>query len=514
MEGIDFNKIRHQFCFVPEEQSYYNKFTKRKIKEQSLRKKIVEVYPELTNRGAIIDDIIEDVRNFGYTPAQFGGEKLSKTEYYIRAFEEIKPSLPLLWYATVSGEDRLYFVNENREVTFSGENSFQNFSNVIRASSYLSTLQNRFETGDLCQEMQSKFRNLDFEAYLRILYDKFKFDKAFKMSKEPPIITHHPTELAYTRFDPDMLQEGKTPTWDQFLARVNYPEILMAWIWSIFEPKNKSRQALWLHGRGNDGKSSVIAALTDFLGKTHCMAIDENTSSQFFFSSVYGKRLVSFGDCKSPRYLAGSKVHSMIGGDYVSIERKGEQSFNGYVHVKLIVASNFFPQIDFSMANETTRLILLKIKQPKEIDTSIDFAKGLRDEKWCFLHKCKQMYDKHCPSHYQIKCPKELWEEMEKDASSEEGNFVSEFIDNFLDFTNEESKTKLSDLNQRIEEVARTRGIDRSKFTRMKRDLSTRLEDDYELTKKKIAFGTKRNGKREIVLGYEGVKVLSGVGDE
>lgn len=500
MDAIDYREALDKFCYVSQQQQFYNKVTGKKIKEASVRKKIQEIYPKLANQGAKLDSIVSEIKNWSYTPEQVMSARERRIAARRSVYEKVKADLPMLWQASVSGENKLFYVNSDREVTFSGQVNYDNFVNIVRgASGYLAFLK---------QVHKAEDERSRFEDFLSYLFREFQFDPEKQLQEEPPIITHDPVEYAYKRFNPDKLQKGETPTWDEFLNRLDFPEQFLAWVWSIFEPKNKGRQILWLQGQGNDGKSTAIQTITDYLGEEHSMPIEEGVGSQFFYSKIYGKRLATFGDCKSPRYIAGSKVHSLVGGDYVSIERKGEQPFSAFVRIKLLIASNLFPQIDFSMPNEYTRLMLIKVGPNKSMDGDIYFKDKLMEEKWQFLYKCKEAYKKHCPADAQIAISEKHFESMKLDCGSEESGFVNNFVSDFLIFE-KGAKVRISDLKQKFDEQARMAGFPENKLGRMKRDLESQL-GQAGVKKAKLRFSSS-GGKSKIERAFKGVKFGSEV---
>jgi len=519
MEAIDYKEALDRFCYVSEKQQFYNKITKKPIKEASLRKKIQELYPNLVNKGAKLDLVVSEIKQWAYTPQQLTSSTPDRSRARSAAYSEVKDYLPMVWRAKVNGENQLFYINGDNEVTFAGQVSFDNFVQIIKgADGYLTYLKEVFESGTSTTTARQVVRMSRFEDYLRMLFQEFQYDPDKQIEEEPPIITHDPVEIAYKRFNPDMLTPGETPTWDQFLSRLDYPEIFLAWVWSIFEPKNLGRQILWMQGEGNDGKSTAIQTITEYLGEEHTMPIQENVNSQFFYSNLYGKRLATFGDCKSPRYIAGSKVHSLVGGDYVSIERKGEQAFSAFIRVKMLIASNLFPQIDFSMPNEYTRLLLIKVKPQESKDGDVYFKQKLSEEKWQFLAKCREMYEKHCPAHAQIAVSEEHFESMQVDCGSDESSYVLDFMDKFLIIDLEENekgsvdaRIRVRDLHQKFDEMCRMNGFSDSKLQRMKRDLASRLRQQG-VEKKKARF--KKGSKSKVEHAYVGVKLKTGDEDE
>jgi hypothetical protein len=177
-----------------------------------------------------------------------------------------------------------------------------------------------------------------------------------------------------------------------------------------------------MHDGGGTGKSSMTGALIDFLGEQHVAAIGKDSlTNQFGFSSIYGKRLIVYGDCKNARILRTEKVHSILGGDTVSIERKNLQPFAGRVYGKLLIGSNIAPEINHEHYNEVSRLIyiplgddddstkkqycllddngnLVRDEEGKYINIGGNLRQLLLQEMEAFLFKCRTDYESLCPN--------------------------------------------------------------------------------------------------------------------
>lgn len=144
------------------------------------------------------------------------------------------------------------------------------------------------------------------------------------MKSEPePFCFDGDDRLCFKRFDWQP-SEGQFPAWEEFLQRLTDRDAFMAFVWSCFDPTNKSRQYLLLRGEGQDGKSAVLGVMHTVFGQAACSvnaaAVKE---ARFFFSSVYGKRLVLYPDCKNARFGMTEIVRTLTAGDPVPIEFKG-----------------------------------------------------------------------------------------------------------------------------------------------------------------------------------------------
>jgi hypothetical protein len=97
----------------------------------------------------------------------------------------------------------------------------------------------------------------------------------------------------------------------------------------------------------------------------------------------------------------------------------------------------------------------------------------------------------------------EHFEEMKLDSSSDESNYVTEFIEKFLVFE-KKKKVRASDLMQKFDEMCRMNGFNDSKLGRMKRDLKAQLLE-RKVEKKKLRFKDPETGNSKVEHGYSGV---------
>lgn len=277
---------------------------------------------------------------------------------------------------------------------------------------------------------------LRLEQFLSELYSRFQFDPSKRLKSEPPPLSWDPAIPAYKQLDKAILRPDPTPTWDQFTSRLDFPDHFKAFVWSIFEPGNKGRQALYLYGAGFDGKSSAFNAIANVLGDRHTMSIDNEKlkNTQFFYGNVHGKRLVLYPDCKVTSVIRHEVIKSLLGNDKVQINRKNRDAFNSSVHVKLMIGSNRYPRIDSADKSERTRLMFLKVSEIKDNRGDHKFEFNLRAEIGPFLWQCEQAYLKLCPTHAEFDLPDEMQSNIREQCNSQDADAIEDFIENRLDF--------------------------------------------------------------------------------
>jgi hypothetical protein len=158
--------------------------------------------------------------------------------------------------------------------------------------------------------------------------------------------------------------EGPYPNWEQFLIRLKSSRcVFMAFVWSIFEERNKSRQYLYLHGDGEDGKSTVIRVIADVFGSAKSSINGNHLSrgDKFLSSQYYGKRVLVYPDCKNSKFGMSEFVRNVTSGDEVPIEFKGKTPFSSSLYLKLLVGSNLRPEISGQNA-DVARLIYIEVE--------------------------------------------------------------------------------------------------------------------------------------------------------
>lgn len=299
----------------------------------------------------------------------------------------------------------------------------------------------------------------------------------------PPVLTNQKGVPALHYIDLEGLDQvqGDTSAWDTFLRKMSHEEgdVFKAFIWSIFDAKNRGRQLLYLMDEGYSGKSAVLAAIHHALGEDLCFALSkESLNNQFAMSKIWDKRLVTNGDCKNAKLIRSQAMHSILGGDLVDVEYKGKDSFSYRLGCKVIVASNVMLEIDASARNEYTRLLPIKINfspeqmvkegvivgdkdgnpvldvfgRPKFIGDQ-KWPELLKQQFWAFLATCKEPYERLCPTHTDIILPDSC---VETTASFDEdsSDILCVLLEKFLTITgSEEDFVRNADMYKAFQEI-------------------------------------------------------------
>lgn len=296
-----------------------------------------------------------------------------------------------------------------------------------------------------------------FRGYLRVQTVAWLSDIRFHLPHEPLTVANAPEKWGFWHFGrhthPEVMQTpGPTPAWDGWLAKLGHPDrarAFRAWVFSVFFAKNKSRQIMWLEGRGGDGKGAVAYAISAFMGDRGVTPIDDNTfTGEFGMASVYGHRLLIHPDCKNARLLSYGAVHRVTGGDTVLVNPKFGHAFRARMDTKLLVMANCPPDMDVYNLHEASRMLYFLVDHDSNgADTSHlvvdkngqiqlkgdpDFGERLLAEMPHFLARGAQDYMELCPTHGNIILPGTMVNDVsDRCASLEQERFEKFYADNF-----------------------------------------------------------------------------------
>lgn len=176
--------------------------------------------------------------------------------------------------------------------------------------------------------------------------------------------------------------EAQCPTWEKFLQRATeHDEELYYYIQKIVgycltgDVNEKSIFFLW--GITDSGKTRFAEAIRSLLGSDYVGVLRDDALMQKFrtgggntdeIASLVGKRLATVSELKREDRLNAALVKQLTGGGRVSAMRKYERSFEFDPHVKILIDTNYKPQVlldDEALWNRI-RLIEFKVRIPKE----------------------------------------------------------------------------------------------------------------------------------------------------
>ncbi len=160
---------------------------------------------------------------------------------------------------------------------------------------------------------------------------------------------HDPGHLSPIQLPVKYNAEATCPLWDTFVARVlpedcqTIPFELAA---SAMRGDVSDQQAILTVGPGDNGKSTLLDALSEFLGRENvaCLALQRLEIDKFAAVRLMGKLANICADLPGDQLTSTSTFKALTGGDRLTAERKFQGSFEFTPFARLIFSTNHYPQ--------------------------------------------------------------------------------------------------------------------------------------------------------------------------
>ena len=284
----------------------------------------------------------------------------------------------------------------------------------------------------------------------------------------PKIFTNDRHTPCFHFFDLEAAKDvkGEHPAWDEFTSRFTPDEadVFRAFVWSIFDAENRGRQCLYIYDRGYSGKGVVFDAIAHYIGSDlHAALSKDSAVNQFAYSKVWDKRLVTVGDNKNVNFIRSQFAHSLLGGDWIDVECKGQDSFSAKPQCRVMVGSNKALSIDAKARNESSRVLPIHPDDSEDALIKRDLVALdedgnprhnylgdpilLGDPEWgeklkaqfpAFLASCWPAYQKWCPRRCEIIMPKETAERIAS-FDDDRAALLEEILGRNFEITNSEN---------------------------------------------------------------------------
>lgn len=106
-----------------------------------------------------------------------------------------------------------------------------------------------------------------------------------------------------------------------------------------------TKQALFLYGPGNTGKSQFLSLLVRLIGQHNCASIDlKELEERFGTSCIWRKRLAGCPDMSAMKIGELKMFKKLTGGDEISFEHKGKDRFSDTYKGTLLFCANELPK--------------------------------------------------------------------------------------------------------------------------------------------------------------------------
>lgn len=197
-------------------------------------------------------------------------------------------------------------------------------------------------------------------------------------------------------FDPEWgCSRNDFPFLSHALMRMTNSQAFCERVGSMFVKNPDRKQAIWLHGDGDSGKTLWFDILRYLVGERGTASIDNSIVDDKFGLFPLRDKILWIGDEIDPRFIRSNKFKRITGGSAVQINPKGSAQFDVYLKGITFLNSNHPPEIpnDSGLIN---RLIVCGItKVPERERLSPENAlSAAKEELPQFVGYCIESYTK------------------------------------------------------------------------------------------------------------------------
>ena len=181
-----------------------------------------------------------------------------------------------------------------------------------------------------CDELPRYTDRVHFKNGTLFLEGGFVADKEFCSNRLP------------INYNPDAKEPAR---WLQFLDELLYPEdivTLQEFMGYVLIPTTKAQAMLMIIGSGGEGKSRIGVVCRNILGDNmNVSSINKLSNDRFSLADQEGMLLMVDDDMKMEALSDTGILKSVVTmDDKMSLERKGQQSYQGYLNVRIIAFGN------------------------------------------------------------------------------------------------------------------------------------------------------------------------------
>lgn len=232
-------------------------------------------------------------------------------------------------------------------------------------------------------------------------------------------LTQHTPELMSTIQIPANWtgENTATPNFDKFLNtltnnNIEVQKLILQYMGAIISNVQgwRYKKALFLLGKGNTGKSTLINLISRLLGSKNVAERDlRSLNERFGKTAAYNRRLIYSNDLSFMKIEENAIFKNLTGGDTISIEYKNKEAFDFKFKGFLLYGMNALPHFGGDKGEHVYRRIIIvkcdNVIPSSELDPFLE--QKLYEERDGIIYKCIMSFKKTIENNYQFDIPKE-----------------------------------------------------------------------------------------------------------
>lgn len=258
------------------------------------------------------------------------------------------------------------------------------------------------------------------------------------ISNDPSVPTFRYVSLDFVEGDWSAYKKWFSDTFENPLI---VAKTFMCHIAAFLDAGNRGKQAMWIRGYGDDAKSTVFNAISDYLGSAaspiDIKLLKDNAHGWTQFDNV---RLGIVSDAKCPAAIGDPWFHKVTGNDTYLSNEKFKTPRKVTAITKLVFLENIDPIVKVNQDNQMSRIVYYKCKL-KTVEDKVkagigivdeagvfhktgneEFAKAIREQTPAFLNACMKLYwseNTLCPTRSQVIVPAHMTDDLVTVCSDE-----------------------------------------------------------------------------------------------
>jgi hypothetical protein len=214
--------------------------------------------------------------------------------------------------------------------------------------------------------------------------------------KHLPILSDVPSDVVRFR-SPLVDNSVGLEAWNAVLRRMSCPITFICWIAKLFTPGDGGRQALYLHGSGKTGNTTIANALINFLGPEVATSITFRKEDENSFRTLMrsGSLLSVAGDVGESNVFSTDAFKSATGNEIKMGEQKYGEMKNVPTYTKVLITSNNQLLISPLQMASFSRVVYVYMSQvpDKEIQDRTTIGARLERELPLFIQQCRAFWE-------------------------------------------------------------------------------------------------------------------------
>ena len=217
-------------------------------------------------------------------------------------------------------------------------------------------------------------------------------------------------------------EEEPTPNFDQFLntltsGDVQTQTLILEYIGAVISNIQgwRFKKAMFLLGKGDTGKSTLINLIAKLLGSNNVAERDlKSLNERFGKTAVYNKRLIYSNDLSFMKIEENAVFKNLTGGDSISVEFKNKEPFDFRFKGFLLYGMNDLPHFGGDKGDHVyNRILIIKcnnVISKDKLDPNLE--KKLYDERDGIVYKAILALRKAISRNYQFSITQDCIENL------------------------------------------------------------------------------------------------------